>query len=221
MRTLSNHPKSNVIALTKAQKKECIEENGIVPKAVINNFVEYGHDHLSITSRERPRAVSLGRFHYQKGYDLLVEAMSHLTEDVEIDVYGTGEDLEQYEKRMKELGIKNLHFLPTTTKVFETNAKYDFFVSSSRFEGFPLAVLEAFSCGLPVVITDYVGADEVVDDSTGILVERENPKSIAQGIDQMVRDLKKGRFDSKSIREGASKYSIEEIMSQLLALAHD
>ena len=76
--------------------------------------------------RERPRTVSLGRFHYQKGYDLLVEAMSHLTEDVEIDVYGTGEDLEQYEKRMKELGIKNLHFLPTTTKVFETNAKYDF-----------------------------------------------------------------------------------------------
>lgn len=218
MRLLCNYSKSNVIALTEAQKKECIEELGIIPKAVINNFVEYDHNYLSVINREYPRGVSLGRFAYQKGYDVLIEAMSYVKEEIEIDVYGSGEDLEQYEKRMNELGLKNLHFLPATTTVFETNAKYDFFVSSSRFEGFPLAVLEAFSCGLPVVITDYVGADEVVDESTGILVERENPISIARGIDQMVRDLRGGRFDSKTIRENASKYSIDEIMSQFLKL---
>jgi glycosyltransferase involved in cell wall biosynthesis len=60
-----------------------------------------------------------------------------------------------------------------------------------------------------------------VDESTGILVERGNPKSIARGIDQMVRDLKKGRFENKTIRESASKYSIDEIMSQFLDLAED
>lgn len=219
MRVLCNYAKTNVIALTEAQKKECMNELGIIPKAVINNFVEYDHNYLSRINRNSPRGVSLGRFAYQKGYDVLIEAMSLVTEEIEIDVYGYGEDLEQYEKRMNELGLKNLHFLPATTTVFETNSKYDFFVSSSRFEGFPLAVLEAFSCGLPVVITDYIGADEVVDESRGILVERENPKSIARGIDQMVRDLKSGRFDAQTIRDSASHYSIAEIISQFLKLA--
>ena len=105
----------------------------------------------------RPVVVSVGRLVEQKAQVDLVEAFARLPEGSRgsLVVLGEGPLRGVLEERVRELGLEGRVVLPG----FVGNpwwfvARADLFVLSSRFEGFPLVLLEALVCGVRVVATD-------------------------------------------------------------------
>ena len=114
------------------------------------------------------RYVSVGRLSKEKGHDLVIRAFSELVaegSDSELHLIGSGPE----EHALKDLACKlavadRVRFHGQLSNPFPAMAQCDCFVLGSRWEGFPLAVVEALSLGLGVVVTDCeFGPSDVVD----------------------------------------------------------
>jgi glycosyltransferase involved in cell wall biosynthesis len=94
------------------------------------------------------------------------------------------------------------------------------FVLSSRFEGFPLILLEAMSKGMAVVSFDCpTGPSDIVDDHrNGILVRAEDIDGLARGIDELISDEELRRRTGAAALETAQQYTMEAIGPRWTAL---
>ena len=131
------------------------------------------------------RVIAVGRYVYQKGFDLLLKAW-HLIEnkypDWQLAVYGDG-DRTSYQRLMTELGIdeNHCHLYGPTTDIQQEYVRSSLFVFSSRFEGFGMVLVEAMACGLPVVsFACPCGPKDIVKDGEdGLLIENGNFEDLA------------------------------------------
>ena len=74
-------------------------------------------------------------------------------------------------------------------------------------EGFPKAVMEASSCGLPVITTNVPGCrDAIIENKTGILIPIKNPVSLASSIEKLILDPKL----AKKLGSNGRKYAVEK-----------
>ena len=173
-------PEGNIITLENPVDKETIEER------VAGQVSPYPED-------AKKHIVAVGRFHSQKGYDFLVQALAKVKEkrnDVELYVVGSysGQWQPEYEKIMgmaEQLGIKeNIHCLGFNDNPFVYVKYADCFVLSSRFEGLPNVLVEALYLKTPVAAFKCIPIIErmVRDGIDGYLAEKENPNSLAEAI---------------------------------------
>lgn len=164
-----------------------------------------------------PSILACGRLEPEKDYPTLLRAMRIVLRemDARLTILGEGSlhtelkqlctDLDMMEKVRFEGFVEN-------TEPFLEQAAV--FVHTSRFEGFPSAVLEAVASGCPVVVTDSPGgAREIVCGGTyGTLVPMGNPEEIANGI----LDVLHGRVAFPPSGEYARRFTIREIADEYL-----
>ena len=126
----------------------------------------------------------LGRVHRQKGVDLLLHSWANYLKKIKgnglknrwhLVIAGSGEKkyLIFLKKLQRELGIElSSHFVGhlNESEKFEALHVSDAFVLPSRSEGLPMAVLEACSFGLPVLITKKCNLDDIVSSDAGIMI---------------------------------------------------
>ena len=118
----------------------------------------------------------MGRLVYDKGYDLLINAVSDLIHEginLDLTILGEGTQKDELEKIIKERNVtKNIHLLGFKDHPYSYLAQSSIYVSSSRYEGFSLAIAEAMIAGLPIIATNCAGPNELLDNGKyGILVE--------------------------------------------------
>lgn len=98
---------------------------------------------------------NVGRFVYQKNHEFLVDIFSQICkqiEDVVLILIGAGELQKKIENQAKILGIyEKIYFLGKRNDVEKLMQGMDLFVLPSRFDGFPLSLLEAQAAGLPCI----------------------------------------------------------------------
>jgi glycosyltransferase involved in cell wall biosynthesis len=116
-----------------------------------------------------------GRLVYQKGLDLLLEALSDLGDLTwRLTIVGDGPELVPLMEQAQSLGLDDQVDFVGWKSRRALNAYYqqaNLFVFPSRHEGMPNALLEAMSSGLPAIATDIAGNQElVVDGKNGFLV---------------------------------------------------
>jgi glycosyltransferase involved in cell wall biosynthesis len=116
-----------------------------------------------------------GRLVYQKGLDLLLEALSDLGDLTwRLTIVGDGPELVPLMEQAQSLGLEERVDFVGWKSRRALNAYYqqaNLFVFPSRHEGMPNALLEAMSSGLPAIATDIAGNQElVVDGKNGFLV---------------------------------------------------
>ncbi len=98
----------------------------------------------------------LARLSYQKGIDILIHHLKKTQgTSFDISIAGSGEEEEKLKQHAH--GLENLHFLGKTLDPKGFLNDCDVFLSSSRWEGFPLSVLEAMAQGLPCLLPDVTG----------------------------------------------------------------
>lgn len=125
---------------------------------------------------------SVGRLAAVKGHRHLVEALAQLPGDVHAVLVGDGPERDALEKLAQDLGVGHrLHLLGLRADPERILPAFDVFCLPSLAEGLPRAVLEAESCGLPVVASD-VGALAAALAPGGRLVPAGDARRLAQAI---------------------------------------
>ncbi|MEO1134678.1 MAG: glycosyltransferase family 4 protein [Cyanobacteria bacterium J06639_1] len=121
-----------------------------------------------------------GRFAPQKGFEVLVQAMQHLSGDrFQLLLGGSGE-LEDDLKRLAA-GANHIHFLGRITDVPEFLAQCDVVVIPSRWEPSGNVLVESKAAGKPTLVTDVDGLPEQID-NCGLVVPPDNPTLMAEAI---------------------------------------
>ena len=140
----------------------------------IYNPITFKVDGVStLTSKN---VIAVGRLTYQKGFDLLLHAWRYVVlahPDWTLNIYGDGPDRMSLQNYIDTFDLSNNVCLRgNTCDVRLCMLQNSIYVLSSRFEGFPLSVIEAESCGLPVVAFDCkCGPSELIEDGgNGYLV---------------------------------------------------
>jgi hypothetical protein len=130
----------------------------------------------------------------QKGFDLLLEAFAGVAAkypDWTLDIFGRGSRQEALERSVTDLGlVGQVRINAPTDRLGERMRDASVFVLSSRFEGFPLVLLEALTAGLAVVSFDCpTGPGEILTDGTnGLLVAAEDVPAFAAALDRIMAD---------------------------------
>ena len=175
------------------------------------------------------RVVTIGRYAYQKGYDLLLQAWAELSrirelengEEWTLDIYGQG-DQTDYRQLMAELGIDSnrCHLNGPVEDVVKAYQESSIFVLSSRFEGFGMVLMEAMACGLPVVSFDCpAGPDEIITDGVdGLLVPSGDVHALAEKLMVLMTDENLRRRLGQQARQTAQRYEMTTIANQWIAL---
>ena len=168
-----------------------------------------------------------GRFRYQKGFDLLIPAWAEtarLHPEWRLRLRGAGHLRERLEGLIAEHGIEDSVTIEGPAEDIGSDmAEASVFVLSSRFEGFPLILLEAMSKGMGIVSFDCpTGPADIVDDHrNGLLVPPEDVTALATAIRELVEDEELRRRTAAAAIETAQQYTIEAIGPQWEALLEE
>jgi glycosyltransferase involved in cell wall biosynthesis/GT2 family glycosyltransferase len=166
-----------------------------------------------------------------KGLDILLEAWERLCRsnphrDILLMLVGTGRDAVELSHRLsmnKHLKVKWVNnWIRDRREIRRHLASADIYVCPSRGDAFPLAMIEAMACGLPVVASNVNGIADILDDGEGyggVLVPPGNPDALSQALDKVLLDSTFAQRLGQRARERAiSAFSMERIGHQLKAL---
>ena len=136
--------------------------------------------------------------------------------DFKLIIVGDGEEKESLKKKASDLNLKNVEFLGVTNDVQKFYKKSSIYVSSSRFEGLPMCMIEAQSFGLPIVsFKCKTGPSEIIEDTiSGYLVENGDYKMLAEKLLLLINDrelLKKMSFEA---RNQSYRFNINSIINK-------
>ena len=143
----------------------------------------------SLGGESEVRFTCVARLHPpQKGQDILFEALAGkpwLDRPWRLRLYGEGPMREGLVRLAEHLGISDRVVFEGHKPVEQIWASNHVLVMPSRFEGLPLAIVEAMLCGRPVVATDVAGHAEVVEDGlTGFLADAPTADSMARALER-------------------------------------
>ena len=191
MRNLVSHLKKLIlfVVLTEEDKASWTELDNV---EVIPDPLAFDIDKVSPLTNKR--VIAVGRYVYQKGFDLLLQAWAKIEKqhpDWELAIYGMG-DRTPYEQIVDELNIdrNRCHLNGPTDDIKQEYLNSSLFVFSSRFEGFGMVLIEAMACGLTVISFDCpCGPKDIVrHQEDGILVPSGDITLLANAMNQLMSD---------------------------------
>jgi glycosyltransferase involved in cell wall biosynthesis len=162
--------------------------------------------------------IAAGRLASQKGFDFLIPAYAPVAAkhpDWELRIFGRGKDKALLEGMIAEHGLAGkVKLLGPSDDLPGEMAKASIYVLSSRYEGFPLVLVEAMSKGMGIVSFDCpTGPADIIDDHrNGILVTPpRNPEALTAGMLEMIEDDELRRRCGAAAVETAKGYTMDAI----------
>lgn len=210
-----------IIVISKADLKAWKE---YTDKAVcVYNPVTIGNPVQSDLNSKK--VISVGRLDYQKGFDYLIDAWGLVAEkhkDWLLDIYGEGPLREQLQGQIDKMDLANfVKLCGRTSNVSEKYAQHSIYVMSSRAEGLGLVLIEAASCGLPLISYDCPsGPAEIIEsEKNGFLIEKVGDvQMMADKICQLIESASLRKKMGEASRQMVTRFSVELICKQWLSL---
>lgn len=198
------------VVLTEEDKSQWQELSNI---EVIPDPLSFHTD--TVSSLTSKRVIAVGRYVYQKGFDLLLKAWAIVEKqcrDWELAIYGQGER-DRYEQLMDELKINRnrCHLYGATSDIKQEYLNSSVFAFSSRFEGFGMVLIEAMSCGLPVVSFDCpCGPKDIISNNIdGILVPNGDVDKLADSLLYFINHVEEIRHFSTNAQVKSKQFSLD------------
>jgi glycosyltransferase involved in cell wall biosynthesis len=224
-----------VVAVSQGTADEASRAFGADPSIVhvIPNSVDAAPIRAKSESREPHRwldddglrvVVAMGRLTAQKNYPVLLDAFARVAAAdtaARLLILGEGELRGELEQRVAALGLGDVvEFAGAQANPFGFLVRADVFVSSSDFEGFPLAHLEALALGVPVVATDCdYGPGEILEGGrVGVLASVGSAEGVADGILAVLGDPERRAALHSSGPVRAADFELGRVVPQFDAL---
>ncbi|MBI2453287.1 glycosyltransferase family 4 protein [Candidatus Peregrinibacteria bacterium] len=162
----------------------------------------------------------------RNGVDTLIEAFSKISKKLpkaRLKIAGEGIMKEELKQMVKKYGLQNsVEFLGTlkSNQVPELLNRSHIFVRPSRFEGFGMSFIEAMACGVPVITCPVGGiVDFIKNDETGIFVPSDQPKSLSEAMEDLMKNEEKRKYLTKNAYELVKKkYCWDKIIEKVESL---
>lgn len=195
-----------------------------VPIFVIPNSLSFYPKEVSRCLNHK--VIMVGRYNDAKGYDLLIPAWDIVHQrhpDWILEVYGSGELRDQVIKWIREKHLESSIMMhDPVDNIMEKYLDSSICVLSSRYEGFSLVILEAMSCGVPVVSFDcpHGPRNIIMNGVDGILIEPLNYQALADGICKLMEDEDLRIQLGTKARNNVLRFSQDSVMEQWEKLYH-
>lgn len=170
-------------------------------------------------------AIAVGRLHYQKGFDYLIDAWAIVARkhaDWRLNIYGEGEEREQLQKQIDDRGLSEVIILKgRTDNIIEKYIESSIFILSSRDEAFGLVITEAEACGLPIVTFACPSAPaELVDDGVNgyVIPQVGDVDCMARKINLLIENEKYRVTMGEASKEMSKRYFKENITKEWVIL---
>jgi glycosyltransferase involved in cell wall biosynthesis len=164
-------------------------------------------------------AVFVGRLTAEKGAHTLIEAWKKLP-DLRLKILGDGEQRAALEQQVREhkLNVEFLGYRPREEVLAVVSSAALQILPSECYEGFPIALLEAYACGTPVLASGLGGLDElVIEGKTGYKFEAGNPEALAKMVRLLLADpMKLANLGRQAREEYDQHYTAERNYEQLM-----
>ena len=217
MKSLIGHLRrlDRFVVLTREDRAAWAELSNVV---AIHNPVSF--DDVPQSPLTQKRVIAVGRYAYQKGFDMLLQAwrlVEHRCPEWRLDVFGDGERA-PYEQLIDQLGIdrSRCQLNAPTPHIQQEYMNSSAFVVSSRFEGLSMAMLEAVACGLPMVsFACPCGPRDVVTDGVdGLLVENGRTDLLAEKLIYLLEHPDERRRMGEAARQNAARFRMENLAEE-------
>jgi len=153
------------------------------------------------------KLISTGRLIERKGYQYLIPALKGL--DVKLQLIGDGNLTKELKEMAKDLDVEFLG-----KKEHKELPKFlqraDIFILPSLNEGMSNSILEAMSCGLPIITTDTGGSKELIK-GNGYIIKKSDSESIRQAIEQYLKNPKTIKIQGNKSRKITESNNWEKI----------
>lgn len=172
---------------------------------------------MNINKNREKIILAVGRYNKVKGYDMLIRAFeifSKTNQDYILRIVGDGPERNNLQELAEKLNLQEkIQFSGMSNNVIDEYMKADFFALSSLVEGFPMVLLEAMECGLPIVAFDLPCVHEILNDQCGYIVEYMNIEALADAMLKLasIQDKKNIR---NACHEQANKFKVKNIIKE-------
>ncbi len=198
--------------------------------SVIGNGVDCTYFSPSVPRERTPdeqfHILYVGRLVNRKNVELLVRAAGHLKSNggrISVRIAGDGPERSALERLSKDSGLEDMiqfHGICSGNELLNLYRSSDLFVLPSTYEGMPLVLLEAMSCGLPSIVNAFAGAEKVVTEGlNGYILREGTPEELARMILRIHDDsellISMGGNARRLVLE---KYSWDRIVDQYCTL---
>ncbi len=205
------------LAISSAIKKQLMDMG--VPERKIFLIFNPADKHEKIVDKPldgKKHLLYVGRVQYdgQKNLKEMLNGLKNVSDEIVLDVFGSGKDLEKCQQKCKELGIQNrLNWHGWCNDVWKTiNFKPFAIILTSKYEGLPMVFLEALSYGIPCISSNFDGFNDVID-------EHKNGFSYCLGnvheLSNTIEKMSGINFDASVVQKSINKFYDDKYYWQL------
>lgn len=210
LRQLSIKYFSNIIMLSEESKKEW----NLKSAKIIPNPVDQSSVHSDLSDK---KIICVTRNNYEKGFDRIIpicKAINKKYPSWTFEVFCDEKGYFDILKLMKNNDIRNLIIHKSTKNINEYYLNSSIYISTSRFEVFPLVILEAMSFGLPVVAYNCpIGVKSILNSDFGFLIEDGNQNEFINKLEKLILDKEVRIKMGKNAQLESFKYNTEKILN--------
>ena len=208
-----------IVCLTSGDAKEYkhAKQVDIIPN-YINNIKSHVEDYSV------KKAIAVGRLEYQKGFDILIDCWKEIAKqypDWKLDIYGEGAYREELQRQINSLQLGDkVKLCGRNNNIIEIYPQYSLHLMTSRYEGLPMTLIEAQSCGLSSVVFDYqYGASDIVSNGhNGLIIEQGNRKLFIEAAMKMMSSKELRKEYGINALEIVKRFSKENIFKKWIKL---
>ncbi|WP_252397637.1 glycosyltransferase family 4 protein, partial [Escherichia coli] len=198
MELIASYCSSIIIVMNESDEKiarEFLLKNKKTKLFLINNAIDvdkYNKDKDKDKDKDKVffRIVMVGRLCEQKNPLLLIEAVKDLESNIQVDIIGDGPLKVKLLEKINQYNLADkVNFLGWIDAVEEYLYQYDLFVLPSRWEGMPLAMLEAMAAKVPVLSSDIEANKYLIEKTAGVLFEDNNCEDLKHKIKDLYSNV--------------------------------
>ncbi|MGG7439442.1 glycosyltransferase [Chryseobacterium arthrosphaerae] len=170
-------------------------------------------------NKDLPTFVTVGTVYPQKGYDRLLNVHKKLIDEGlkhQLLIIGDGYDFNAIQDQLNQLGLQDTaKMLGFSSNPYPYMKKADFYIMSSRHEGFPTIIAEALILNKPISATDISGIRDLLQDGKLGNITPNSEEGIYEGMKKFLTDQNVSEQYKKQISETELPFVLEKSVEHL------
>ncbi|MFC3160351.1 Glycosyltransferase involved in cell wall bisynthesis [Chryseobacterium arachidis] len=169
-----------------------------------------------------PTFISVGTVFPQKGFDRLLKVHKKLLDEGfqhKVLIVGDGYDFENIKKLKSDLGVdETATMLGFTDNPYPYFKQADFYILSSRYEGFPTVLFEAITLKKNIISTEVSGAHEMLNNGEFGLIVGNSEEGIYEGMKKALSQPESFDSYSEKLKNYKMPFSLENSVSKIVSI---